>query len=427
MRRKAQWAWISLDIGNSAFATSILAAVFPVYFPHLLPSDGVNLQLFGWSWQSSAIAIWGYAVSFSIFLTLIISPILGSWADESSRRKFCLLGFSILGSFFTILLGVFRDWQLVLACFVLANVGFAASNIFYNSLISSVADESEWDQLSLKAYAWGYVGGGILLALNLVMIQNFSWFGLESKAAGSRLSFISVGVWWMLFTMPSLFWIQELKKEKTSSFQNRIHDYVFKLGVTLKTLPKIPSLLIFIFSFAFFNDGIQTVISMASIYGKEVMGLPEGQLIGTLLMIQFLGWPMTLGMIRLTRYFGTKRLLSLSLVIWLFLVIYAYQMKTSLDFWILGFFVAMVLGVSQALARSLYARLIPEGRQAEFFSLYALSGKMSSMMGPLVFGIVQDMTGNARYSILSLALFFLLGIALLQGVSIDPKRKASLE
>jgi UMF1 family MFS transporter len=279
----------------------------------------------------------------------------------------------------------------------------------------------------LKAYAWGYVGGGILLALNLVMIQNFSWFGLESKAAGSRLSFISVGVWWMLFTMPSLFWIQELKKEKTSSFQNRIHDYVFKLGVTLKTLPKIPSLLIFIFSFAFFNDGIQTVISMASIYGKEVMGLPEGQLIGTLLMIQFLGWPMTLGMIRLTRYFGTKRLLTLSLVIWLFLVIYAYQMKTSLDFWILGFFVAMVLGVSQALARSLYARLIPEGRQAEFFSLYALSGKMSSMMGPLVFGIVQDMTGNARYSILSLALFFLLGIALLQGVSIDPKRKASLE
>ena len=166
---------------------------------------------------------------------------------------------------------------------------------------------------------------------------------------------------------------------------------------------------------------------MASIYGKEVMGLPEGQLIGTLLMIQFLGWPMTLGMIRLTRYFGTKRLLSLSLVIWLFLVIYAYQMKTSLDFWILGFFVAMVLGVSQALARSLYARLIPGGRQAEFFSLYALSGKMSSMMGPLVFGIVQDMTGNARYSILSLALFFLLGIALLQGVSIDPKRKASLE
>jgi UMF1 family MFS transporter len=427
LRKKSQWAWISVDIGNSAFATTILAAVFPIYFPHLLPSEGVSLHFLGWSWRSSAIAIWGYAVSFSIFLTLIISPILGSWADESSRRKFCLLGFSIAGSLFTICLGVFTHWITVLSCFVLANIGFAASNIFYNSLISSVADESEWDQLSLKAYAWGYIGGGVVLALNLLMIQNYSWFGLDSRAAGSRLSFVSVGIWWLLFTLPSLFWIIEIKREKKSTFQNRIHDFVFKLATTLKTVPKIPGLLLFILSFAFFNDGIQTVISMASIYGKEVLGLPEGQLIGTLLMIQFLGWPMTLGMIRLTRFFGAKKLLSFSLLLWFFLVIYAYQMKTSLDFWILGFFVAMVLGVSQALARSLYARLIPSGRQAEFFSLYALSGKMSSMMGPFVFGVVQDVTGNARYSILSLAVFFLIGIILLQGVSVDPKQKASLE
>lgn len=310
---------------------------------------------------------------------------------------------------------------------MIANIGFAASNIFYNSLLDSVAEESEWDTLSLKAFAWGYIGGGLLLALNLIMIEKFAWFGLDSKAAGSRLSFFSVGIWWLIFSIPAFFSIHELQRPGRQSFYSGLTTYFRQLSQTVKDLPKIPGLLIFIFSFALFNDGIQTVISMSSIYGKEVLNLNESVLIGTLLMIQFLGWPFTLFMIGLTRFFGSKRLLSYSLMLWVGIVAYAYFMKNATDFLLLGALVALVLGTSQALARSIYARLIPTGRQAEYFSLYALSGKMSSMLGPLVFGLIQDITNNARLSILSLGVFFILGLILLQWVSIDRRAAAPLQ
>jgi len=421
-------AWIWVDVGNSAFATTILAAVFPQYLPSLLPEGGVQLSLGPLSWQTAAISLWGYSVSFSIFVTLILSLLLGQWADHKGKRRFLFALFTLIGALATIGLGFTSDWKIALSLFILASTGFAASNVFYNSLLACVAPEKEWDSLSLKAYAWGYIAGGLVLAVNLLMIMKHEWFFLDSMAAGTRASFVMVGIWWLVWAFPAATKILETAPE---SIQNArvgrsiVVRHLSQLFNLLKDIPKVPGLLFFILAFMFFNDGIQTTISMSAIFGKEVLALGEGSIIGAFLMIQIVAWPLTLGMIKLSEFFGPKRLLSFSLIIWMGISVYAFFMQTALDFWILGFAVASVLGVSQALSRSIYARLIPRGRQAEFFSLYAFSGKFSSIFGPLLFGIITDITGSARISILAIGVFFLIGLILLQLVSIDRPKPAN--
>lgn len=424
LKARAKASWVSLDIGNSAFATTVLAAVFPAYLPSILPKEGLFFDLGFLQWQSSAISIWGYTVSFSLFVTLIISLVLGAWADQKAKRKFLLIFFTCLGCFACICLGFVSYWPATLACFVVGNIGFAAANVFNNSLLSCVATEEEYDSLSLKAYAWGYIGGGLLLALNLLFILKFDWFGFESKTQGVRLSFMSAGIWWFLFSLPAFFYIHEpklVRAEELSKF-NRFKT----LWLLVKSLPKTPIILFFILGYAFFNDGIQTVISMAAIFGKEVLQLQEQSIIGTLLLIQIVGWPLTLLAIFASKKLGAKKALSVSLSIWIGIVIYAFFMTRELDFWVLGLMVASVLGASQALARSIYIRLIPVGRHAEYFSLYAFSGKFSSIFGPLIFALIRDVTGSARYAILSLVSFFIIGLLFLQGVSIDPQKTKPL-
>ncbi|PIR23721.1 MAG: MFS transporter [Deltaproteobacteria bacterium CG11_big_fil_rev_8_21_14_0_20_45_16] len=424
-KRQIQSSWIFVDVGNSAFATTVLAAVFPQYLPSLLPPQGITIDLGFLSWKTSAISIWGYAVSLSIGLTLVLSLLIGQWADYRGYRKRMLGIFTAFGAMATILLGFTGDWLWALGFFVIANIGFSGSNVFYNALLAEVAPDSEWDNLSLKAVAWGYISGGLILALNLIMIMKHDWFGLSSAASGTRASFVVVGIWWMLWTFPSLVRIKE-----SANLRSKVRlglSSLKSIWISLRSMVYYPMALIFLISFALYNDGISTTISMAAIIGKEALQLGSETVIGTLLLIQFLGWPLTGLMIGITKWTGAKKLLSLSLMIWLGIIFYASMMETALDFWVLGAAVAVVLGVSQALSRSIFTRLIPEGRQSEYFSLYALSGKFCSILGPLVFGLVRDMTGDVRWSILSLAAFFALGLILLQFVSIDPTRPRSVD
>lgn len=356
----------------------------------------------------------------------MVALLLGSWADEVGQRKNCLIGFSILGALATIGLGVVHTWQWSLLLFALANIGFSAGNVFCNSLLPVIAKENEWDSLSLKAYAWGYISGGVVLALNLAFIMKPDWFFLGSKSEGIHLSFISVGIWWLCFILPSFWFIHE-KTIQVKNAGNLVKRRLQSLWSLVSLLPKQIPLLIFIVAYAFFNDGIQTVISMASIFGKEVLQIGEPTIISTYLITQFVGWPLSLGMIYLASKFGNKRILSFSLLFWIGIVTYAYFMKSALDFLILGGLVACVLGASQSLARSLYARLIPSGRNAEYYSIYALSGKFSALMGPLFFALIRDITGNTRLAILSMGLFFLIGVTLLQFVSIDPLKSKAVD
>ncbi len=410
-----------MDVGNSAFATTILAALFPIYLPSLLPKEGIQFALGSWIWQSSALSLWAYTVSGSLFITFIISPVLGAWADRGGHRKKLFSWFTFLGATSTILLSICSSWKAALFFFVLGNIGFSGSTIFYNSLLTQVAAEKDWHKISLRGFAWGYIGGGVLLAINLLTILKYDWWGLASREAGVKVSFFCVGLWWMIFSFPAILWIKENEVTINLKWSEALKSF-HELWRTLKGLISKRNLLLFMLSYALFNDGIQTVISMASLFGKEVLALNEETLIGTLLLIQFLGLPFTLSMNFLTRHIGAKRVLMISLFIWIGILAYAYRMTTALDFWVLGILVAFVLGVSQSLPRSIFASLIPKNKQAEYFSFYALSGKMTSVLGPLFFGIVKDAFGDARISIAAMGLFFILGVLLLSFVSIDPAK-----
>lgn len=420
MNKRAQWSWILIDVGNSAFATTILAALFPIYLHSLLPEAGVSLSLFGLTWTSTALSIWGYTVSASLVLSLILSLLLGSWADESGLKIRLLSIFTFLGCLGTLCLAFVDSWPWALACFVIGNIGFSGNTIFSNALLSDVAEEKDWHSLSLKGFAWGYVGGGLLLALNILSIKKYEWFGLASTIQGVKLSFISVGLWWLAWTIPSLLWISEKPKEARAPF--RLGERLKGLKRTFVSIPTIPSLLVFMIGYAFFNDGIQTVIAMASLFAREVLHLTEATILGVFLMVQFLGLPLTLFVISISKKWGAKQTLIASLVFWIGLIVYAYSMTNATDFWILGALVPLVQGPSQSLARSIYAGLIPQNRQAEFFAFFALSGKMTSVLGPLIFGLVRDLTQDSRLPILSLVAFFIIGLICLSFVSIDPRR-----
>jgi UMF1 family MFS transporter len=415
--KKGAKSWIMVDAGNSAFAIVILTTIFPIYLHSILPKNGVTFSVFGNEWTSTALSIWGYTVSFSIMLTFLMAPILGAWADEGGHRKRLLGIFTTIGSIAVCILPFCPDWKWSLITVVFGNIGFAGSTVFYNALLPTVAEEKDYDKISIYGYAFGYPGGATLLLLNLLVIKNYQWFGLSSDIAALKLSFFSVGIWWMGFTIPALINIPEEKISKayhaSHTFSKNFMRRLKTLGRTLASLPKIPMLLLFMVAYAFFNEGIQTVIAMASIFGKETVGLDTDVLIKTIIISNFLGLPFTLLTVKLAKKFGSKRTLIGALIFWVVIILFAFRMQTANHFLMLGVLVAMVQGVSQALPRSIFASLIPDGRHAEYFSFFALSGKMTSILGPALFGLVSDITGNGRFSILSLAVFFLIGIMLL--------------
>jgi len=406
---------MAVDFGNSAFATTVGAALFPAYLPRLLPAEGVHFSLGSLQWTSTALSLWSYTVSLSIFITFMLSLLLGGWADEGGYRKKVMGAFTIVGALAVGVLGFCESWTSALPVFVVANIGYWGSYIFYSSLLSSAGEEKDWHKISLHGFAWGYIGGGLSLALSLLLITKHLAFGLSTDVQAIRWSFVFVGFWWLASTLPALFILKESKVATQTLALPRgfISRRLLKLWDTAKSIPKIPYLLVFMLSYAFFNDAVSTVNATATIFGKEVLHLSNGTLIGTLLMIQFLGFPFTLMMAPVASKFGAKRTLIGVMCFWLLIIGAAYSIDSAFEFWILGAMIAMVLGASGSLPRSIFAAMIPKDRQGEFFSFLALSGKAAAMLGPLIFGLVRDATGNPRLSILSLGILFLLGISLL--------------
>lgn len=397
-------------------------AIFPVYLNKILAEQSLKIEWGIFHWQTNALSLWGYCVSFSIFISLIIILFLGSWADENKKRKPLLLFFNLGGALATMALALFDDWRLLLLCFSIANIGFSLGNVFNNSILSSVAKEQDWDRLSLKAYAWGYLSSGLTLLVSLALILRPEWFGLKNSLEATKLSFVFAGGWWFVLCLPSYFFIEELKSSLRSGF-GRLQS----LLKTLRSLLQNKSLLLFIIAYALMNDGVWTVVTMSSVFAKQELALDQNAILSTFLVIQFVGWPATLGMIWLAKRIGAKKSLQASLVIWMMLLIYAYWIETSTQFLALGVGVALVLGVSQALPRSVYARLIPARQQAEYFAVYALSGKAASIVGPAYFALMMDFTGSARFSILSLILFFGGALLLLSRLDLSPKPKPSFD
>jgi UMF1 family MFS transporter len=348
-------------------------------------------------------------------------------ADFRGHKKRFLTIFALIGISGTALMFFLTtgDWLLASILFIIGNIGFAGANIFYDSLLPHIAKKNDIDQISTRGYAMGYLGGGILLAINLgmIMLPDFAP-GLigdmdpgDFTALMTRISLASVAVWWLLFTIP--LW-RNIKEPPRQIFKGEIDSNPIRAGFgrlveTFREVRKYGDLFKFLIAFWLYNDGIGTIIKMATIYGNEI-GIGQTDLIGALLMVQFVGIPFSFAFGWLAKKIGTKKSIYLSLGVYTLISIGGYFMSTSLHFWMLGFAVALVQGGSQALSRSLYGRMVPKAQSAEFFSFFSVSGKFAGMFGPFLFGLVSQLFGNSRLGIVSLIVFFISGALLLTRV-----------
>lgn len=402
-------AWCMYDWANSAFATTIMAAVLPTFYG-AVAAAGLAPNI--------ATAYWGYTSSIALLIAAVLAPTLGALADVLGAKKRFLAIFALLGIFFTSLLVLVSrgDWLLASVLYVLGEVGFSGSIVFYDSLLPHVAKAEDIDYVSSKGYAMGYLGGGILLAINIAMILFWDKLGLSSAEMASRLSFLSVGIWWAIFTIPILRHVPEPPTKASSVEKAGALKATFtRLGNTIRDIRRYRQLATFIVAFWLYNDGIGTIIKMATIYGTEI-GIGQTDLIGALLLTQFIGIPFSLLFGKMAKRLGTKRSIFVALAVYTLISVLGYFMTKAWHFWVLAGMVGLVQGGSQALSRSLFGVMVPKAKTAEFFGFYDISSKFAGVIGPAVFALVGQITGTSRLSILSLIVFFVAGALILTRV-----------
>ncbi len=400
------------DWANSAFATTIMAAVLPAYYS-LVAAASLD--------KTTASSYWGYTNTIAMCIVAVLAPILGAMADHGRARKKYLGVFASLGILFTGLLVLVStgDWLMASVFYIAGRIGFAGGNIFYDALLPHVAGEERIDQVSAYGYASGYLGGGLLLALNLAAIMKPAVFGIPNTEWASRLCFVSVALWWALFALPLFRNVAEPPTRRIEGeSKNPVRASFQRLRATFGEVKKFREAFKFLIAFWLYNDGISTIIVMAVIFGAEV-GIGQSTLIGAILAVQFVGIPFTVLYGYLAKRLGTKNSILLGLVVYTVIAIGGYFLRTALHFWILAFLVGTVQGGTQALSRSLFGSIIPRLRTAEFFGFYDVSSKFAGILGPLLFGIVGQVTGSSRLSIISLIVFFIAGGLLLMRVDHD--------
>lgn len=413
--KKIQIGWCLYDWANSAFATVVLAAVLPVYFVSLVPKGGGTIPGLA-NHHFSAASLWGYSVAFSMFVLASAAPVLGALADNKGWHKQLMIAFWMVGCSATALLATTGSGEYLPTAlfFIVGNLAFAGANIFYNAYLPMLVPADKTDRLSAQGFATGYIGGGILLALVFLLILKFESFGFVDRGDATRYGFLLTAGWWFLFAIPTFVFLPRTKPTIG-------HSYTFTIGGYLrqfKNLLNYRDLCVFLIAFLFYNDGIQTIISVSAVYARDELSLSHGTIIGCFLMIQFLAMPGALLFAKLGEKIGTIRAILISLVTFLGVCIFAYRMTSAYEFWILGGVIAVILGGSQALSRSLFASMVPKHKSAEFFGFFSISSRFAAIFGPLLFAIIASLTGSSRHSILALGIFFIIGAGLLLCVNV---------
>jgi UMF1 family MFS transporter len=420
-------AWAMYDWANSAMVTTIIAAVFPIYFSKVA---GANLR------SEVATRHFAEASTLGMVIIAVLAPVLGSVADTRPIKKrllamFLAVGVAAVAAMYFIHTG---DWVLAAILFIVANIGANGSFVFYDSLLPHIASDREIDRVSTAGYALGYVGGGILLALNLAWIQKPEWFGLPSgpnltepqATLPARLAFVSVAVWWTVFSIPLLRTVPE-PPCKSSDMERRENAFVAAFGRLIQTfheLRRYKQGFLMLVAFLVYNDGIGTIFRMATIYGQEI-GIDQGAMIAALVLVQFVGIPCAFAFGAIAGRFGAKRSIMLSLLVYVAISILARFMTNATHFFLLAILVGTVQGGSQALSRSLFATLIPRDKSGEFFGFFAVVEKFAGIFGPLVFAASLHLGHSSRYAILSVIAFFVVGAILLAMVDVDEGQRAA--
>lgn len=419
LKRKEVFGWTMYDWANSAFATIIMAAVLPVYYSKVAGSTLPG---------NRATVYWAYTASLALLIVALISPVLGAMADFSGAKKRYLTGFALFGILGTALLyGVYSgDWLKASIFYIIGNVGFAGANVFYDGLLPHVAAEDERDMVSAAGYAMGYLGGGLILAVSLGLIMTAP--NDEKVGFFTRLSFLMTAIWWLVFTIPLWMWVPEPARRvlKHEVDMNPVQAGFSRLARTFRKVQRYDELWKFLLAFWLYNDGIGTIIKMATIYGAEI-GIGSTDLIGTLLLVQFVGIPFSFFFGWLAGKIGTKRAIYITLAVYTLISIGGYFMSAAWHFWLLGIAVATVQGGSQALSRSLFSQMVPKSQSAEFFGFFSVSSKFAGIFGPLLFGLVGQLMGSSRLSIISIILFFILGGYILTKVNVETGMQVAKE
>src|SRR5699024_5443035 len=312
-----------------------------------------------------------YSQSIAVLIVAILAPILGAISDYSSAKKKFLRFFVFMGILASILLAFVGEGDYILASvlLIIGTIGYSGGNVFYDAFLPEITKKESIDKVSASGFAWGYIGGGILLAINILMIMKYEWFGLKDATMASQLSFASVGVWWLIFAIPLFKNVHEEKKAIPKRDCSYIKIGFGRVRSTFKEIKQYKQLLIFLLAFWMYNDGISTIIKMATIYGKDI-GIDTNSLITALLITQFVGIPFTFFFGLLAQKISVKRVLTLSLYVYLAIVVFGYFMSSALHFYLLAICVGMVQGGAQSLSRSFYGRMVPANKQAEFFGFY---------------------------------------------------------
>ena len=413
--RRAQWGWALYDWANSAFATTVLAGFFPIFFRNFwnegVPDEVVTFRL-------------GLAHSAAGVFILLMAPLLGTLADRGDAKKAFLFGFALLGAAATALLAVApaNAWVWATTVFALASIGFSGSMVFTDALLVDVAEPHEYERVSALGYGLGYLGGGLLFALNVAMVLKPAAFGLADKTQAVQWSFVMVGVWWALFTLPLMRHVRERPVARRAAAGQAIAEALRELAATLRTVRdrNFRPLWLFLLAYWLYIDGVDTVIRMAVNFG-QALGFPDESLIVALLLVQFVGFPAAIAFGRLGERWGARNAVLVAIAVYIGVTIWAYTLRTVAQFYAMAIVIALVQGGVQSQSRALFAQLIPAGRAGEFFGFYNMLGKFAVILGPLLVGWAALVLADQRAALMSLLILFVPGMLLLARVPVTAR------
>jgi UMF1 family MFS transporter len=421
--RREQLGWYFYDWANSAFSTTVVTVFLGPYLTSVAEAAAdAGGFVYPLGIPVAAGAFFPYMVSLSVLLQVFFLPIMGAIADYTNAKKLLMAVFAYIGAFATMGFYFLQGDNYLLGglLFLVANLAFGASVVFYHAFLPEIASAERRDTVSSQGWAAGYLGGGLLLLLNLVLFNSREALGIPTDLA-VRICLASAGLWWAIFTIIPLLALKTRRTRRALPAGASVLTVGFRqLSHTFGEMRRYPQTLLFLAAYLLYNDGIQAVIALSTQFGTEELGLDQGVLIPAILMVQFVAFGGALSFGWLARRIGTKRAILLSLVIWTLTVTYAYFMPAGVpaQFFLLAGVIALVLGGSQALSRSVFSLMIPQGQEAEYFSLYEIGERGTSWLAPLLFGLAYQLTGSYRIAIVSLMIFFVAGFALLTRVNI---------
>lgn len=413
-------AWALYDLAQAAFQTTIIAAIFPIYFQKVAAAGMA---------PAMATSRFAWATTWSILSVAVITPFLGAMADYAPIKKKLLGIFAAIGVVSTALMYFVTrgDWVYALVLFVIANVGAACSFVFYESLLPHLVGPEQLDIVSAAGYGIGYIGGGVMLAIDMLLMAQPQWFGLADRGMAVRVSLGGVALWWLLFSIPIFRRVAEpprrLEPDEHAG-QNAFATAVKRLVETFRELRLYRQAFMLLLAFLLYNDGIQTIIRMATIYGTEI-GIDETAMLGALLVTQFIGVPSAFVFGKFAEKVGAQTAVFVGLAVYAVITLLAYFMHNAAQFIGLALMVGMVQGGTQALSRSLFASMIPRHKSSEFFAFFGVFERYAGILGPAIFAWLAAHSGTSRNAILSVLAFFILGAALLTLVDVNEGRLAA--